>query len=351
MEGLPPIHGEDPAFLEAVEDVSRLAGIDRPCLVVGERGTGKELLTSRIHYLSARWDGPLVKINCAALTESLLESELFGHEAGAFTGAQRRHIGRFERAHTGTLVLDEIAMASAAVQEKVLRVIEYGEFERVGGRETISVDVRVIGATNVDLPGLAARGDFRPDLLDRLAFEVLTVPPLRARPADIIHLSLEFGLEMTRNLGREYFGGFSERAMEALMAHHWPGNVRELKNVVERSVYRWPAGEDLDVAIDEVVIDPFDSPWRPGVSLYGEGDSAESRKGLAAGPSAPAAALSPAETLPDADERPFKTQVAEFEKALLRRAMRAADSNQTVAARNLELSYHQLRRLLAKHEL
>ena len=135
----PPILGEDPSFLEVEEQISRLAAIDRPCLVIGERGTGKELLATRLHYLSPRWDGPFVKINCAALAESLLDTELFGHEAGAFTGAQRQHIGRFERADGGTLLLDEISSASTAVQEKVLRVIEYGEMERVGGRRTIQL--------------------------------------------------------------------------------------------------------------------------------------------------------------------------------------------------------------------
>ena len=227
------ILGEDPAFLEVEEQISRLAAIDRPCLVVGERGTGKELLATRLHYLSPRWDGPLVKINCAALPESLLDTELFGHEAGAFTGAQRQHAGRFERADGGTLLLDEIASASAAVQEKVLRVIEYGEMERVGGRRTIQLDVRVVGAANVDLPSLSRTGAFRADLLDRLAFEVVTIPPLRARPADIMALANAFALDITRALGKDIFPGFGPRAREVLLGHSWPGNVRELKNVVE----------------------------------------------------------------------------------------------------------------------
>ena len=337
MEGLPPIHGEDPVFLEAVEEISRLAAIERPCLVVGERGTGKELLTSRIHYLSSRWDGPLVKINCASLSDSLLESELFGHEIGAFTGAQRRHIGRFERAQGGTLVLDEIATASSSVQEKVLRVIEYGEFERVGGRETLIVDVRVIGATNVDLPGLVSEGKFRPDLLDRLAFEVLTVPPLRARPADIVALSQEFGLEITRKLERDLFAGFSPVAMRALLAHDWPGNVRELKNVVERSVFRWTK---LDEPVGEIIIDPFASPWRPTAWLTGtpapHNDPSGSR---------------PVQRNAAQPGKTFREQVDEYEKRLLLDGLEEANFNQTRAAQGLGLSYHQLRRLLAKHEL
>ena len=173
----PPLIGHSPAFLSMLDEISRVAGLDRPVLVIGARGTGKELVAARLHFLSRRWDRPLVKLNCAALAESLLESELFGHEAGAFTGAVRAHAGRFERAEGGSLFLDEIAACSPAVQEKLLRAVEYGEFERVGGSRTLGCDVRVIGATNADLPALAAAGKFRADLLDRLAFEVITLPP------------------------------------------------------------------------------------------------------------------------------------------------------------------------------
>src|SRR3954465_14679598 len=168
--------GSDPAFQAVLEQVSRLAPLDRPALAIGERGAGKELIAERMHYLSRRWEGPFVKVNCAALSETLLETELFGHEAGAFTGARGRHRGRFERADGGTLFLDEIAAASARVQEQVLRVIEYGEYERVGGESVLTTDVRVVAATNVDLPALAAQGGFRADLLDRLAFDVVTLP-------------------------------------------------------------------------------------------------------------------------------------------------------------------------------
>ena len=390
MADLPPILGEDPVFLEVEEQVSRLAAIDRPCLVIGERGTGKELLATRLHYLSPRWDGPLVKVNCAALTESLLETELFGHEAGAFTGAQRQHTGRFERADGGTLVLDEIASASAAVQEKVLRVIEYGEMERVGGRRTIRLDVRVIGAANVDLPSLARGGAFRPDLLDRLAFEVVTLPPLRARPTDVMTLANAFALEITRALGRDVFPGFSPRAEKLLLGHSWPGNVRELKNVVERAVYRSASSE---TPVDTVVIDPFDSPWR----LPADPDGA--------GPAPAPARLAPRSEMPDRrfdvpagrsgtsvhptgtsdrqsdtpagrfeapgqwNEAPagqpeapgsaeagdvpadFMAEVARFERGLLERALRASRHNQRDTARALGLGYHQLRRLLKKHAL
>lgn len=181
--------GESPAFLTLLEQASRVAEVDKPVLVIGERGTGKELIAARMHYLSRRWEAPLVKLNCAALTESLLETELFGHEAGAFTGATRRHVGRFEQADSGTLFLDELATVSLRVQDKILRAVEYGQFERVGGNETLTVDVRIIGATNRDLPAEVRDGRFRADLLDRLAFDVLTVPPLRARAADILRLA------------------------------------------------------------------------------------------------------------------------------------------------------------------
>ena len=342
MAAPPSILGEDPAFLEVEEQISRLAGIDRPCLVIGERGTGKELLATRLHYLSPRWDGPLVKVNCAALAESLLDTELFGHEAGAFTGAQRQHAGRFERAHGGTLLLDEISSASAAVQEKVLRVIEYGEMERVGGRRTIQLDVRVIGAANVDLPSLARSGTFRADLLDRLAFEVVTIPPLRARPADIMTLANAFALDMTRALGKGVFPGFGPRAEASLLGHSWPGNVRELKNVVERAVYR---SASSDTPVDTVVIDPFENRWRlSGDSIGANGEPTEPARPSGA-PEPPAPASSP--------ELPvdFQSEVARFERGLLEQALNASRHSQTGAARALGLGYHQLRRLLKKHAL
>ena len=181
--------GESPAFLDLLEHASRVAAVNKPVLVIGERGTGKELIAARLHYLSPRWQAPLVKLNCATLTEALLETELFGHEAGAFTGAARRHVGRFEKANGGTLFLDELATVSLRVQEKILRAVEYGQFERVGGSETLTVDVRIVGATNGDLPAAVRAGQFRADLLDRLAFDVLTVPPLRVRPGDIMQLA------------------------------------------------------------------------------------------------------------------------------------------------------------------
>ncbi|WP_181458271.1 sigma 54-interacting transcriptional regulator, partial [Lonsdalea populi] len=190
--------GEANSFLEMLEQVSQLAQLNKPVLVIGERGTGKELIASRLHYLSPRWQGPFISLNCAALNENLLDSELFGHEAGAFTGAQKRHLGRFERADSGTLFLDELATAPMLVQEKLLRVIEYGVLERVGGGQSLQVDVRLVCATNDDLPALAAQGKFRADLLDRLAFDVVQLPPLRQRQQDIMLLADHFAVQMCR---------------------------------------------------------------------------------------------------------------------------------------------------------
>ncbi|HET7586819.1 MAG TPA: phage shock protein operon transcriptional activator [Gammaproteobacteria bacterium] len=322
--------GESPAFLNLLEQTSRVAAVDKPVLVIGERGTGKELIAARLHYLSPRWDQPLVKLNCATLTESLLETELFGHEAGAFTGATGRHIGRFEQADGGTLFLDELANVSLRVQEKILRAVEYGQFERVGGSDTVSVDVRIVGATNEDLPAAVRAGRFRADLLDRLAFDVLTVPPLRVRTDDILRLAEHFAVNISRELGRELFAGFTPRARDALLNYDWPGNVRELKNVVERSVHR-AAGDE---PVDDIVFDPFASAFRPPAGLEEQ-------------------AVQPVvtETGEAAIKLPcdLKAETARLEVDLIEQALREARYNQTEAAPLLGLTYHQLRALLRKH--
>ena len=320
--------GEAPAFRAALAQVSQLAALERPVLVVGERGTGKELVAARLTYLSQRWDKPFVKLNCAALAEGLLDSELFGHEAGAFTGAARRRLSRFEIAEGGTLFLDEIATASLAVQEKILRVIEYGSFERVGSNETHHIDVRIVAATNVDLPALAETGRFRHDLIDRLAFDVVTIPPLRERTEDIPLLAEHFGRGMTRELGREAFHGFTSAALDRLVGHRWPGNVRELKNVVERSLYRWRFS---NAPIDDIVFDAFASPHRP----------------------APPAALPPHPTTAAEPAAPgdFLGRVAAYEQKLLGDALAANHFNQRRTAAALGLTYDQLRHHLKKHAL
>jgi psp operon transcriptional activator len=324
--------GESPAMLRVLEEVSQVAPLEKPVLVVGERGTGKELIAARLHYLSNRWEGSFVKLNCAAISESLLESELFGHEAGAFTGATRTHQGRFERADGGTLFLDELATTSPLVQEKLLRVIEYGEFERVGGKRTLTCDVRLVAATNEDLPALADRGRFRHDLLDRLAFDVITLPPLRAREDDILLLAEHFAINMANELSRAYFPGFTPRAREALLEHPWPGNVRELKNVVERAVYRTA----VEAEVDRIVFDPFASPYRPPGPAADTGNE-PARKAPSGHPP----------TLPV----DLKALVREFEITLIEHAMDEARHNQRKAAGLLGLTYDQLRGYLRKYEL
>jgi psp operon transcriptional activator len=320
-----------------LEHVSRAAKLVKPVLVIGERGTGKELIASRLHYLSPRWEQPLIKVNCAALTETLLESELFGHQAGAFTGATRTHIGRFEQANGGTLVLDELGTIPPRMQEKILRVIEYGEFQRVGGSDTIRTDVRIVGATNEHLPRLAELGRFRADLLDRLAFDVIHVPPLRARPEDINTLAYHFAVNVTKELRRPFFPGFTADAKAALLGYAWPGNVRELKNAIERSVYR---SETPDQPINEILFDPFASPFNPAPPP--ELDDDDDRPEAAALPTASADFGVPAD---------FRAAVADFERQVLRRALERAQFKQTVAAKILGLSYHQFRSLLRKHGL
>ncbi len=324
--------GESAAFLETLEHVSQVAPLAKPLLVVGERGTGKELIVERLHYLSPRWEHELVKINCATLPESLLESELFGHEPGAFTGATRRHAGRFERAHGGTLFLDEIHAMSRRLQEKLLRVVEYGEFERVCGSRPLQVDVRVVGATNADLPALARRGSFRADLLDRLSFDVITLPPLRSRREDIPLLAEFFALGMTRELGRSYFAGFSEAVLEQLTAHSWPGNARELRNVVERAVYKTPPEEP----VVQLELDPWDSPWRPGEPVEQTGQAGKETAVPTSGGPVP---------------RDFKAHLRQVERELLERALAANRYHQKRTAAALGLSYAQLRGYLKKHGL
>ncbi len=326
------IIGEAPAFLEMLEHVSRAATLSKPVLVVGERGTGKELIAARLHFLSPRWERPLIKVNCAALTESILESELFGHEAGAFTGAAKSHVGHFERADGGTLVLDELATISLRMQEKILRVIEYGELQRVGGSDTVFVDVRTVGSTNADLRDLVAQGQFREDLLDRLAFDVITVPPLRDRLEDILPLAYAFAINMASEMKQEYFAGFTAKASSSLLRRDWPGNVRELKNAVERSVYR-QANQELQ--IDNVAFDPFDSPFRlrqEQVRPAGEPPSEQRvRKSV----------------LP----MNFGARIQETEKELLLAGLEKARFNQRVAADLLGLTYDQLRGKIRKHKL
>lgn len=319
--------GESDHFLSVLDHVSRLAPLDRPVLILGERGTGKELIAKRLHYLSRRWDGPLVSLNCAALSEGLIDSELFGHEAGSFSGAKGKHKGRFERAEGGTLFLDELATSPLGVQEKLLRVIEYGEYERVGGSDVLSADVRLVCATNENLPQMADDGEFRADLLDRLAFDVIHLPPLRERQGDILLLAEYYALKMCRELGYSYFSGFSAEAVKLLNTYRWPGNVRELKNVVERAIYRH-ADEGSEIDAEDIQLDPFKAPWRNEKP----GEKAESKSDI---------------TFP-LDLRQWQQ---DQEKEIVEKAMEQARFNQRRAAELLGLSYHQIRGLLRKYNM
>jgi psp operon transcriptional activator len=331
-DALPEALGESEVFLDFQDRLSRVAAVERPVLIIGERGTGKELAARRVHYLSKRWQEPLVELNCAALASTLIESELFGHEAGAFTGAQRQRRGRFEMANGGTLFLDELGNIPLQVQEKILRVVEYGRFERVGGTEQVSVDVRIVGATNADLSSLAESGRFMRDLLDRLSFEVLYLPPLRARQEDILLLANHFALRMAFELGRSQMPTLSSTVEAALEAHPWRGNVRELKNVVERAVYQ--ASGDI---IERVVFDPFDSPYAPLTS-----DRAPSS-------TAPENLSVPVSVAPISLDRPFNELVEAYEQRLLGTALEQARFNQRKAATLLGLTYHQFRGLYRKY--
>ncbi|AJQ92607.1 phage shock protein operon transcriptional activator [Gynuella sunshinyii] len=317
--------GSSSILAATLDQTSRLAAINRPILIMGERGSGKELIAERLHFLSERWEQPFITLNCAAINDELMESELFGHEPGAFTGATRIHHGRFERADGGTLFLDELGTMSAKLQEKLLRLIEYGEFERLGSQKTLRVDVRIIAATNANLRDMAAHGEFRDDLLDRLAFDVIHVPPLRQRLEDIPELAEHFALRLSSELGWDYFPGFTQEAMDSLFQYHWPGNIREFRNVIERSVFRTGQTEEK---ISTVIIDPFQTDQ-----------------------------TKPVETAPlvteDTEEthQPFKQQVENFQKQLLINALKRHQHHQAKAAEELQLSYDQMRGLIRKFKL
>jgi psp operon transcriptional activator len=319
--------GDSEGFLDFQQQISRAAVVDRSVLVIGERGSGKEMAVSRLHFLSGRWQEPFVTINCAALPPSLIETELFGHEAGAFTGAAKARKGRFEEANGGTLFLDEIGLIPLEVQEKILRVVEYGSFERVGSSRTFEVNVRIVGATNADLPALCKENKFKQDLLDRLSFEVLFIPPLRARGGDIILLAQHFASRMAYELGRDEIPEFSEDVVKSMLSYEWPGNVRELKNTVERAVYR-----TRNSAITEISLNPFDNPYAE-IHTGAEGDTASY------------------EELFDAIPLDQYSEAGEMlGLSFLQRALDACDGSQKEAAVKLGLTYDQFRGLYRKYK-
>ncbi|MFC3439945.1 phage shock protein operon transcriptional activator [Sphingobium rhizovicinum] len=330
--------GQSFAFLDAVEQAGRAAELNRPILVIGERGTGKELVAERLHRLSPRWGEPLIVMNCAALPETLIEAELFGHEQGAFTGATKARPGRFEEADGGTLFLDELGTLSMAAQERLLRVIEYGEVTRIGASRPVTVDVRIVAATNEDLPAAAEAGRFRPDLLDRLSFEVITLPPLRAREGDVAVLADHFGRRMAAELNWPQWPGFAAATQAELEGYGWPGNVRELRNVVERAVYRW---DEPARPISRLTFDPFASPWKPR-PMMPRADTAPCDAPVAAA-AAPSAA--------HADVSDLRAAVDAHEAAIIRAALDRFRYNQRATAKGLGLTYDQLRHCMKKHGL
>ena len=346
MERTEQFIGQSLAFLDAVERASRAASLNRPVLVIGERGTGKELIAERLHHLSSRWAGPLIIMNCAALPENLIEAELFGHEAGSFTGAAKTRHGRFEEADGGTLFLDELGTLSMPAQDRLLRATEYGEITRIGASKPISVDVRIVAATNESLPALVDRGKFRADLLDRLSFEVITLPPLRAREGDIPLLSEHFGRRMSAELEWPNWPGFTPRAVAQLEAYPWPGNVRELRNAVERAVYRH---EDPERPIDEIVFDPFNSPWAPTAADRVQSHSAAAESLIDETRSDAQRISSGPEPTPSTND--FRGAVSAYERQLLEDALKRNRFNQRATAAALGLSYDQLRHALKRHKL
>jgi DNA-binding NtrC family response regulator len=299
--------GRTPAMLEVFKTIGRVAVTQEPVLILGESGTGKELVANAIHANSPRLGRPFIKVNCAALSPTLLESELFGHEKGAFTGAVARRVGRFEQAHGGTLFLDEVGDLDLDLQAKLLRVLQTGQFERVGGNETVSADVRVISATNRDLPAQVAAGRFREDLFYRLNVVLIRLPPLRERRDDVPLLAEH----ILGRLSRKYHWpqlGLSPEARNQLLSHTWPGNVRELQNVLARAAILARGRPILPEDLGKV--------------------------GL------PAAGASPA--APSGSPLALKDILAETERRVIAQALGEAKWNRTRAARLLGISRRQL---------
>mgnify|MGYP003117856402 FL=1 len=328
--------GRSAIFYALLDKVSDAAALEKPVLIMGERGTGKELIASRLHFLSPRWEQPYVRVNCAAFDDDMLDKELFGQ---SFLDGREETNGRFYAADTGTLFLDNIDQTGLRLQEKLLRAIEYGQFEAGLESESQQVDVRILSASGQDLRNCVHEGTFQSDLLDRLAFDVVHLPPLRIRPEDVQPLSDLFGKRMTLELGAERFPGFTPEAMSVMENQSWPGNVRELKNVVERSVAAsFLKDESLSRPISTLQLDPFAGPdWAKSNPVDGNVSPKIERQ-----------SKSFHESSPDAS---FEERVLVFERRLIDEAMTANDHHQGKAAKDLDLTYHQFRGLLRKHGL
>ena len=341
------IIGDSPAIRRILQTVSMAAPTRATVLLQGESGTGKELFARAIHDQSERRDKPFIKLNCAALPEGLVESALFGHEKGAFTGAIKRVEGAFERAHRGTLLLDEISEMRLDLQAKLLRVLQEQEFERVGGTAQIKVDVRIIATTNRDLASEAERGTFRQDLYYRLSTIPVLIPPLRDRPEDIPVLALRFAMRNAAELGKK-IDGLSADALDALQQFPWPGNIRELQHVIERAVILSP---------DPIIHPHCLEGTRFGLAHSLGGPSTRPRTFPAAGPGAPAAGGAPpavavrdraaeGESGPPGGVALTSLNVADAERVLIQYALTAADNNRTKAAELLGISVRTLRNKL-----
>jgi two-component system response regulator HydG len=308
------IIGHSPAMEQLLETVAQVAPSEATVLITGESGTGKELIAGAIHFNSPRKSGPFVKLNCAAITETLLESELFGHEKGSFTGAERRKDGRFLQAHGGSLFLDEISEMSSTMQVKLLRVLQEREITRVGGETVIKVDVRVIAATNRNLLAMIKEGAFREDLYYRLNVVSLEIPPLRARREDIPLLAQHF-LKMFAARNRKEIKGFTPQGMDHLIRYDWPGNVRELMNTAERGVV---------LALSEY-LDEADLPM------------------IQASPPPPA------QDFRFFDDINGDTSLDDIEKTTILRTLKAAGGNKSEASRRLGITRKTLHKKLKKY--
>ncbi|MCF0262381.1 MAG: phage shock protein operon transcriptional activator [Sphaerochaetaceae bacterium] len=328
--------GESEVFLNFQRQIADAAQVDRSVLVIGERGSGKEMAASRLHYLSKRWQKNLVTVNCAALAPSLIESELFGYEQGAFTGANKTRKGRFEEAQGGTLFLDEIGNIPIQVQEKILRVVEYGTYQRVGSSVTHEADVRIIGATNADLRQLCREGKFKEDLLDRLSFEVIFIPPLRERENDILILANYFANRMAMECNLKETPIFTMEVQNKLRSYSWPGNVRELKNTIERAVYR--SKGDI---ISDIQIDPFSNPYVNTLTMS-YNDSNMSNNTIIKSNND----INYFETLPLDSLDKTKDML---EEVFIKKALHQASGNQRQAAKLMNITYDQFRGLYRKH--
>lgn len=326
-------------MLEILHIVGELSDVRRPVVLYGERGTGKELIAHRLHYLSAKWAEPFIKVNCGAISESLLDAQLFGAEAGAYTGSRGLLRGYFERAQSGTLFLDEISHASATVQQKLLRVLEYGEYERLGGQSVLRTEARIVAATNKDLDLLCASGEFLPDLRDRLSFMSLTIPPLRSRREDIVLLANHFASSFALEFNRPEHKGFSNTDAAKLEEHHWPGNVRELRNVAERAVFLSTLG--------------FFQPEAPS-----HGGDRSSDCSAQVPPGTPkmfddleGLSVCADKMLQGLSRRAWKATWRELEREVLERGLERARFQQKRAAQQMGMTYNQLRALMRKHDL